>query len=308
MSRTRVLTLVLPLSLALADSSFAAAPKCLEEPGDAAQIAATRDAVDAACHCFDFEKSGEYKSCANEVVATRIAALELRAQCRGTVRKIYAKSVCGHGVTGSGPRMPFVKPTGSGKIRCAVKPYLSQNGRDCPGHLTCLDAADTNGDLRIGTGDSDECAPTPNDFVDNGDGTITDNRTGLMWEKLDNDGGIHDRDNAYSFADAVDLKIAALNAGGGFAGHVDWRVPTIQELLSLVRLETISHHPPEFDTTCFIGFCAVPTCSCRLDSAWSSSSDTRDDLEAWHLFFVGGYPNTLSKTATTGVRAVRSVP
>ena len=33
-------------------------------------------------------------------------------------------------------------------------------------------------------------------YTDNGDGTITDNNTGLMWEKKDDSGGIHDMDNA----------------------------------------------------------------------------------------------------------------
>ena len=31
-------------------------------------------------------------------------------------------------------------------------------------------------------------------FTDNGDGTITDNNTGLMWEKKTLDGGLHDKE------------------------------------------------------------------------------------------------------------------
>src|SRR5262249_769349 len=34
--------------------------------------------------------------------------------------------------------------------------------------------------------------PLSGNFVDNGDGTITDTRTGLMWEKKDQSGGLHD--------------------------------------------------------------------------------------------------------------------
>src|SRR5205085_3257383 len=37
-------------------------------------------------------------------------------------------------------------------------------------------------------------------FTDNGDGTITDDASGLMWEKKDNSGGIHDRDNEYTWS------------------------------------------------------------------------------------------------------------
>ena len=64
--------------------------------------------------------------------------------------------------------------------------------------------------------------------MDNGDGTITDTKTGLMWEKLSDDGSIHDKDTAYTWANAFAVKVATLNGGGGFAGHTDWRVPNVQ--------------------------------------------------------------------------------
>ena len=42
-----------------------------------------------------------------------------------------------------------------------------------------------------GTGhDGDTQTGAPFSFTDNGDGTITDNRTGLMWEKLSDDGSM----------------------------------------------------------------------------------------------------------------------
>ena len=39
--------------------------------------------------------------------------------------------------------------------------------------------------------------PTP---IDNGDGTVSDPATGLMWEKKTDDGGVHDKDNQYKWA------------------------------------------------------------------------------------------------------------
>jgi hypothetical protein len=48
----------------------------------------------------------------------------------------------------------------------------------------------SDGDLQKGTARS---------YTDNGDGTITDNVTGLMWEKKSDDGGIHDKDNMYTW-------------------------------------------------------------------------------------------------------------
>jgi len=67
-----------------------------------------------------------------------------------------------------------------------------------------------------GTGqDGDLQKGAPLAYVDNGDGTITDVNTGLMWEKLDdnNVGGIHDKDNYYNWANAFAVKIATLNGG-----------------------------------------------------------------------------------------------
>ncbi len=58
-------------------------------------------------------------------------------------------------------------------------------------------------------------------YTDNNDGTITDNVTGLMWEK--------DMGSKISF-EAASAK--ALNSDLG--GYTDWRVPTIKELYSLI--------------------------------------------------------------------------
>jgi len=68
-------------------------------------------------------------------------------------------------------------------------------------------------------------------YKDNGDGTITDQVTGLMWEKTtdkNGDGVINYYDKKY-YADA--LEGAASCRTGGFT---DWRLPTIKELYSLI--------------------------------------------------------------------------
>lgn len=74
-------------------------------------------------------------------------------------------------------------------------------------------------------------------FVDNGDGTISDFTTCLMWEKKEDSGGIHDKDNLYSWSvcdqwpycepsgTAFTGLLATLNEGTCFAGHCDWRLP-----------------------------------------------------------------------------------
>lgn len=60
-----------------------------------------------------------------------------------------------------------------------------------------------------------------NDFVDNGDGTVTDKATGLMWSKIDF--GPFDWPTALHFADT-----------STFAGYSDWRLPDVKELQSIV--------------------------------------------------------------------------
>ncbi|MBN2123544.1 MAG: DUF1566 domain-containing protein [Deltaproteobacteria bacterium] len=64
----------------------------------------------------------------------------------------------------------------------------------------------------------------PNEFVDNGDGTVTDRATGLMWQQEGS------RFDLY-YSQAEDL-VSDLNEKK-FAGHGDWRIPTLEELLSL---------------------------------------------------------------------------
>ncbi|MEZ9865205.1 DUF1566 domain-containing protein [Vibrio breoganii] len=59
-------------------------------------------------------------------------------------------------------------------------------------------------------------------YTDNNDGTITDNVTGLIWQKQ--------MGEKLSYDEAM-LKINSLN----LAGHDDWRIPTIKELYSLIQ-------------------------------------------------------------------------
>lgn len=58
-------------------------------------------------------------------------------------------------------------------------------------------------------------------FIDNGDGTITDTQTNLLWQKQD-DG--HKRTFEEAKAYCNDLALG---------GHNDWRLPTIEELMAL---------------------------------------------------------------------------
>ncbi|HSP95621.1 MAG TPA: DUF1566 domain-containing protein [Candidatus Dormibacteraeota bacterium] len=172
----------------------------------------------------------------------------------------------------------------------------------------------SDGDLQKGASRS---------FTDNGDGTITDNTTGLMWEKKSNDGSIHDKDNSYTWGlfiypytmngTMVTTFLAALNGGAGFAGHTDWRIPNVNELLSLVNY---SHFDPavdwEFANTPYPGCspgCTVTTCSCTISNYyWSSTTRQIPFTDAYALnvdFWAGYLAEDFMKDTAHYVRAVR---
>jgi len=64
-------------------------------------------------------------------------------------------------------------------------------------------------------------------FTDNGDGTVTDNATGLMWVKDHNALG-SPFNGTVIWTDAIDACEAL-----SFAGHDDWRLPNVKELGSI---------------------------------------------------------------------------
>ncbi|MBY0274499.1 DUF1566 domain-containing protein [Candidatus Binatia bacterium] len=164
----------------------------------------------------------------------------------------------------------------------------------------------TDGNLQIGVAHG---------FVDNGDGTITDTRTGLMWEKKSDDGSIHDKDNIYTWSTgspwnntgtAFTTFLATLNSGGGFAGYTDWRLPNRKELESLVNLQAVNPWTfAAFKTACAPA-CTVVTCSCTVSSDYWSSSSYSDPSIAWYVGFSSGGVLGAGKTAANYVRAVRT--
>jgi len=64
-----------------------------------------------------------------------------------------------------------------------------------------------------------------NDFVDNGDGTVTDEATGLMWSQADSGTGM-DWEDALAWVQQKNDE--------GYLGYSDWRLPNAKELQSLV--------------------------------------------------------------------------
>ena len=73
-------------------------------------------------------------------------------------------------------------------------------------------------------------------YKDNGDGTVADLNTGLMWQKTPG--------SKVAFANAV-AGTKSFNLGG----YTDWRLPTIKELYSLIDFSGTDPNPTSTDTS-----------------------------------------------------------
>ena len=175
---------------------------------------------------------------------------------------------------------------------------------ECSGTPTCPGAAplktglkscyDLNGVLISCTGtgqDGEFQVGVSRSFTDNGDGTITDNSTGLMWEKLGWDLGIHSQSVWYKWEEGF-AKIITLNQSK-FGGHSDWRMPNRFEMESLYDLGEFSRSTtyamvdPIFNTSCEQG-CTPAHCSCTGGTYWTSSTDEQNKASAWGVNFGSG--------------------
>src|SRR4030095_14070418 len=117
--------------------------------------------------------------------------------------------------------------------------------------------------------------PSEGRFVDNGDGTVTDHCTGLMWQKdtADTNGDGQTPDDG---SDALPWCAAlAYCENLSFAGHDDWRLPNVRELESIVDYGGVrSSIDPVFGA---------------LSSVyWSSTTIAGNPPIAWHVDFVSG--------------------
>ena len=114
----------------------------------------------------------------------------------------------------------------------------------------------------------------PNHFTDNGDGTITDNLTNLIWQKTPYVDSLTWED-ALTYADSLT-----------FAGYTDWRLPNIKEMQSINDENLIG---PSINTTFFNNI--------GINKYWSSTTLPNQTTKAWYLHTQFGITTYDLKTA-----------
>ncbi len=125
------------------------------------------------------------------------------------------------------------------------------------------------------------CSLASADLVDNGDGTVVDTATGLVWQQAEP--GTMTWEAALVYCEDLTL-----------AGHDDWRLPNRNELQTLVDYDAVD---PAMDTVRFPG--AVSS------GYWSSTTYIHNTDLAWCVYFSYGWVYCGNKSNSHYVRAVR---
>jgi hypothetical protein len=128
------------------------------------------------------------------------------------------------------------------------------------------------------TSPEDSGVPNAPNYTPNGDGTITDNVTGLMWQSTSSNGN----------PTFVDSKAYCMSQST--ASHFDWRVPTEIELISIIQNASGGMYAA-FDQPSGGLF-------------WSATS-VGGTSQGWGVNFGGGHPFQSDKSSNYYVRCVR---
>jgi hypothetical protein len=152
-----------------------------------------------------------------------------------------------------------------------------------------------------GTGQDGAYNINPLSYTVNGDGTVKDTNSGLMWQKC-SIGQNNDATCSGSAATYNWYQAPSICGSQRLAGYSDWRLPTKNDLLSIVNYN-IPYFPfrPAIDSVVFP--------NTKIDSYWSSTtSNGAHPSEAWSVDFSDGsvsYKRIIYSFDTSYVRCVR---
>ncbi len=150
---------------------------------------------------------------------------------------------------------------------------------------------------------------------------VEDKSTGLIWERKTQDRGLRDAANFYSWYNPNDLSngghVGAADNGkcrGGIScdtaayikavnelklcGFSDWRLPTRDNLMSLVQYSELSKGKGLIDRRFF------PTAA--SDWYWAADSDDLNPERAWYVLFFNGRYMKAFKSDAKRIRLVRT--
>jgi len=149
---------------------------------------------------------------------------------------------------------------------------------------------------------------------------VRDNGAGLVWEAKQLD-GLHNSGDTFSWFDSdaatnggnagvaslgncnqarrcdTEKFVADVNAAG-LCGFNDWRVPTADELRSLVDYASLTINSPALDATYFDPSSPPP-------DYWTADTISGAPANAWMIEFVDGSGQAIQKDNTFAVRLVR---
>jgi hypothetical protein len=212
-----------------------------------------------------------------------------------------------------GPTAPICRGRPGGTCSATTTQACAYDA-DCPGSESCV-------------------APSPR-FVDNGNGTVTDKRTCLVWEKKTGTIGSlsecpagpncadpHNVNNTYQWSSGFPFGLNGTVAtvflkqlnDEAFAGHTDWRLPT-----NAGSIPHLTGQDPELESIvlapypCGTSPCIAPALGPTAATSYWSSSSGRTTIDpnieaAWVVDFALGISNVAAAVGYNAANPVRAV-
>jgi hypothetical protein len=198
----------------------------------------------------------------------------------------YTWSAASGALSGSGAQVTWTAPASSStySISCTVSDGNGGSAYDgvevnvtMPTVVYALPDTGENQSFTSVFGEDHDYRPALSQpsYTDNGDGTVTDNRTGLVWQVTGIANTIHWEDGL-GFCENL-----------AHAGYTDWRLPNRRELLSIVDF---GRYGPAIDTAYFPN---TPN-----GDYWTSTTSPGAPTGAYRINFVDGYIGGFNKNQT----------